>query len=299
LEAHLISPTGTDVTLFKKKCGFTSESFNFALTDDAPNNFSCPPPNNGAAKKPASPLSAFIGQSSTGTWTLKIKDLNEGSGGSFDGFQIEFCATVALQPPYLVNNNVLYLTSGTNKGITSDLLQTDDPNNTHAQLVYTLVSVPKNGALEKNFGATLKPGDQFTQADIDNGALRFFDYGGPGDTDGFRFVVTDNEGGFVATPTFVISTIVVATQEPVDFSSHISLFPNPANGGIWVAMDRQATVDTRITVFDASGRLVQQTVLPAGADRLHLSTTGMAKGLYAVRLETEGGVGVKRFVVAE
>jgi subtilisin-like proprotein convertase family protein len=299
LEAHLISPFGSDVILFKKKCGFSSSSFNFGLDDDAPTAFACPPPNNGGVKRPQNPLSVLNGQNSAGVWTLKVKDLNEGGGGSLDGFQIEFCATVALQPPVLINNNILYLTSGMNKGITPDLLQTDDPNNTHDQLIYTLVTVPKSGDLQKNYGGALKPGAQFTQADIDNGAIRYFDYGGPGVVDGFRFVVTDNEGGFIATPTFVISTVVVATQEPTDFSSHISLFPNPTRDGVWVALDRQAVADTRLTVFDASGRLVQTAVLPAGSDRLHLSTAGFSGGLYAVRMEYAGAVGVKRFVVSE
>jgi subtilisin-like proprotein convertase family protein len=297
LEVALISPTGTTVNLFKKRCGNTSVQFSFGLDDESPAAFYCPPPNNGAVMRPVSPLAAFIGQNSTGAWTLRVRDDNPGSGGSIDDWKVEFCAAISLQPPYLVNNNTLNLDPGTNKEITNDLLLTEDPNNTHDQLVYTLVTVPHNGQLTKNFGGAMKPGDQFTQSDIDNHGLRYYDYGNATGPDGFRFVVTDNEGGFVATPLFTINTIPTATHEAADLSGHFVLFPNPADEAVWVAFDRTATTVTRVSLFDAGGRLVSTSVLPAGSDRIRLVTADLAKGMYAVRVETEQAVGVRKLMV--
>ncbi len=82
-EAHLISPAGTDVLLWKDKCGGYNGSFNFGLDDAAPGVFPCPPNNTGNFYRPVNPLSPLIGQTSTGTWTLRLKDNVIGSGGTF------------------------------------------------------------------------------------------------------------------------------------------------------------------------------------------------------------------------
>jgi subtilisin-like proprotein convertase family protein len=117
LDVHLISPQGTDITLWTAKCGNYNGVFNLRLTDEAPNAFACPPPTNGAAYRPQNPLAPLIGENSTGTWTLRASDTEIGGGGVFEAFQLEFCSEVTVNPPYLVNNNPLYLDPGNNKGI--------------------------------------------------------------------------------------------------------------------------------------------------------------------------------------
>jgi len=297
LQATLISPQGTQVLLFKDKCGNYNGSFNFSLNDDAINPFYCPPPNNGTAMKPQNPLTLFIGENSTGVWKLRVKDNVSSSGGSLDNFRLEFCASVSLQPPVLVNNNTLQLSPGTNQVISPDLLLADDPNNTHSQLIFTLVSIPQYGILQKNFGGQLLPGAQFTQADLDNGAIRFFDFGANAGPDGFRFVVTDGEGGFVATPKFNINTVIVGTDSPAKAQTYFSLYPNPASDAVWLTLDRAASSETRIRLFDAAGRLVQTETMPAGADHVQVPIGNLPKGMYAVRVENEAGVGTEKLVL--
>ncbi|MBP6827632.1 MAG: proprotein convertase P-domain-containing protein, partial [Saprospiraceae bacterium] len=82
LEAHLISPQGTDVLLFKEKCGNFNGFFNFGMDDDAPGAFPCPPANNAQFYRPQNPLSPFYGHNNAGPWTLRIKDNVIGGGGS-------------------------------------------------------------------------------------------------------------------------------------------------------------------------------------------------------------------------
>ncbi len=296
LEAHLISPTGTDVLLFKDKCGNYSGSFNFGLNDSSPSNFPCPPANNGNAYKPVNSLAPFAGQSSTGTWTLRVKDNVIGSGGTLSAFQLEFCASVSLNPPFIVNNKIMHLDPGTNQVITTDLLLVDDANNTHAQLVFTLVTVPQYGQLENNYGGALQPGAQFTQADLDAGAIRYFSYGNT-PPDGFRFTVTDGEGGFLATPKFVIQTMIVGTQEPGGTGPTFSLFPNPATETVWIALDRPATSNLQVRLFSVNGQLMQNAELSLGADRLAIPVKSLPKGVYMVRIESASGTSLHKLVV--
>jgi subtilisin-like proprotein convertase family protein len=199
-EAHLISPAGTDVLLWKDKCGGYNGSFNFGLDDAAPGAFPCPPNNTGSFYRPVNPLSPILGQTSTGTWTLRLKDNVLGSGGTFQAFKMEFCASLAVSPPFLVKNNVMPVATGGNRVITPDFLLVEDTDNTHAELTFTVMTEPNDGVVDRSNVGTLHAGDQFTQANLDAGEIRFFDYGGSADPDGFLFMVTDSEGGFYGTP---------------------------------------------------------------------------------------------------
>ncbi|HMX40473.1 MAG TPA: cadherin-like domain-containing protein, partial [Saprospiraceae bacterium] len=296
LDARLISPQGTEVILFKNRCGGLSISFDFRLDDNALAPFSCPPGNLGLLYRPESPLSALKGQNSTGTWILRVKDTQSSSGGNLDDFQLEFCADVTLNPPFLVNNNPLSIISGTNASIGADLLRADDPNNSHAQLHFTLLSVPAHGELQLN-GSALQIGATFTQADIDGGALRFYDWGGSSAEDGFRFVVSDKEGGFVATPKFRILPTSVSAFEPRTPTLDFGLAPNPASQSAWLTLSAPAEADARVRLLNATGQVLQSSILPRGTERLQLTLAGLPQGIYWVQVESADATGVKKLVV--
>ena len=296
LDVRLISPAGTEIVLFKNRCGNYNGNFNVKFDDIAQAAFSCPPSNTGTSYRPENPLSPLVGQTSAGPWRLRVKDTELSSGGTIDGFQIEFCAAATINPPFLVNNNTLKIVTGTNAIITPDLLRVDDANNTHAQLIFTLVSVPKNGELRLN-GNILEPGAQFSQYDVDLERLRFYDYGARSALDGFRFVATDNEGGFVATPKFNIQPEGVDTDEPGQGALDFGLFPNPATESVWVAFDQPATSDAWIRMFNMAGQLVQSAQLPQGSSRLQLPLAQLPQGVYAVQVESATATGVKKLVV--
>jgi subtilisin-like proprotein convertase family protein len=296
LDVRLISPKGTEIVLFKNRCGNYNGNFNLKFDDISQIAFSCPPSNIGTSYRPESPLTPLVGQTSEGTWTLRVKDTEISSGGTIDAFQIEFCAAASINPPFLVNNNTLQIVSGANAVITPELLRVDDANNTHAQLTFILLSVPQNGELRLN-GNVLQPGGQFTQEDIDLGHLQFFDNGATNLLDGFRFVATDNEGGFVATPKFNIKREGVGTDEPGKTTLTFGLSPNPATESVWVTFDRPATTDMQIRMFNMGGQLIQSVQLPQGSSRLQLLLSNLPQGVYAVQVESEQGTGVKKLVV--
>lgn len=297
LDARLISPQGTEVILFKNKCGNYNGYFNMGFDDDAPGAFPCPPANNAQFYEAQNPLSPFYGQSNVGTWTLRIKDNTVTGGGTIEIFKLEFCTAASVTPPYLVNNNPLVIQTGLNDVITPALLLVEDPNNTHAQLTFTLVTVPKYGDLLMDGVGNLKPGDHFTQADLDANKLHFYDYGINAGPDGFRFTVSDGENGYLGTPKFIIQPQGVGTGEPDLRSIRFSLFPNPADHYFWLLLDAAAGSETRVSVYNTAGQLVKIAAIPAGTERLQIQVNDLPKGVYAVRLEGEKGAGVKKLVL--
>jgi subtilisin-like proprotein convertase family protein len=294
LQFTLISPQGTQVLLFKDKCGGYNGSFNFGFDDAASGVFPCPPPNNGQSYRAQFLMSAFNGQNSTGTWTLRVKDNAIGSAGSISDFSLEFCELQAQNPPFLVQNNPLQLDPGSNQLIPSVLLQASDANNGPAQLIFTLMTLPQKGLLQKD-GVALKVGDHFTQADIDGNQLRYFDYGWNAGSDAFRFSVTDGEGGMIS-DIFHIQPFPVGTtnpNQPVLFA----LAPNPALETVRLSIPEPFSIQSNITLTDISGRQIGQWTLEPGASFLQIRVADLPSGVYVVGFENTHGRGIRKLVL--
>lgn len=292
LEAHLISPAGTDVLLWKDKCGAYSGGFNFAMSDGGV-AFACPPSNSGATLKPVGSLSSLIGESTAGSWTLRVKDNAISSGGTLSGFALKLCAGIALNPPSLITNNPLTLPAGTNAAILDNLLKATDPNNGPAQLVFTVMTLPKHGLLNIN-GLNASVGAQFTQQDISNGGVRYYDYGLNQGQDDFCFSVTDGEGGLVSGDFLIMPA--VGTHTPANHFG-FDLAPNPASDLAVLTLAEPLESDARVTLFNAAGQMVRSWQLPAGAYSLRLSLQEVPRGVYAVAIENAAMKGVKKLVL--
>ncbi len=292
LEVRLIGPSGTNVLLWKDKCA-SNVSFNVGMDDSAAGPFGCPPPNTGVAYKPAEPLSAFNGESSAGVWTLRVKDNVQGSGGTLAAFELEICSSVALNPPLIATNSPLTLPSGANAVIGDNLLKANDANNGPSSLIFSLMSLPAHGQLTVN-GVIASLGSQFTQADISNGGLRYFDYGLQLGQDNFNFSVTDGEGG-LANGTFLVQPTVGIRE--LDARVAFDLSPNPASASALLSLNQPLSSDARVTVLNVAGQAVTTLQLPAGAYSLRLELNGLPKGVYAVSLESEKLKSIKKLVV--
>ncbi len=293
LEAHLISPAGTDVLLWKDRCSSYNGGFNISFDDGAGAAFTCPPPNNNAASKANGLLGAFYGQNALGEWTLRVKDNTQSSGGAITGFELQICSNEATNPPLITANNLLTLPSGTNATIDASLLKAEDSNNTADQLIFTLISIPQNGLLQMN-GGDQSIGAQFTQADIDNGSLRYFDYGLNAGPDAFRFVVSDNEGG-MATGTFQISPLV-DTKDLVN-TLRFDLSPNPANEVLRLSLSQPLQSDAQVWMYNSAGQRVRTYTLAAGNAFLSLQIADLPDGVYAVSIGNDTVRGLKKVVV--
>ena len=93
-------------------------------------------------------------------------------------------------------------TAGANLGLTlaegatvvldGTRLQTNDVDNTTAQLVYTVTSLPAHGTVNLN-GAALAANGTFTQADLDAGRVTYTHDSSENFSDAFSFTVSDGQ----------------------------------------------------------------------------------------------------------
>jgi subtilisin-like proprotein convertase family protein len=112
LDFNLQSPFGTSVQIMAQSCS-SQDNFNLNLDDEAAaGSWPCPP-TGGGTYQPSSPLSAFDGQNSSGTWTLRIDDNANLDGGSLNGWGLQICtagagptATNTPVPPTATNTPV-------------------------------------------------------------------------------------------------------------------------------------------------------------------------------------------------
>ena len=128
LTATLISPSGTQVQLFAQPCTSADIQNISATFDDSGANVVCgTDPGITGVVKSTQVLSAFNGQSSTGTWTLRILDGFNQDGGSLNSWSINICTI----QPLSVDDNVIAI---------SDVVIYPNPNNGNFNIQFTSTS---------------------------------------------------------------------------------------------------------------------------------------------------------------
>jgi subtilisin-like proprotein convertase family protein len=295
IDARLLAPSGTEVILFKSKCGNSTGNFKFGIDDQAAVLFLCPPTDDQphkADQTAGNALANFNGQSANGVWKLKIKDVTAGSGGQLSTWKLQVCGAGTGNPPVLVNKLPTTVIPGTNQTISTDKLLCTDPNNSAGQLIYTLVSTPKRGDLRLNGGAPLLAGSQFSQAQIDGGALGYFHFGGKFD-DAFTFTVIDGEGGFIGTTKYDIFYDVTAINETqlLDFQ----LVPNPATDQVSL-LRNDAKGEIELEIRATTGQLLLRQTIAAGQNKANFSVSNLPQGVYFVSIKMGEKTGTQRLV---
>ena len=296
LTISVLNPAGAEVILVDKKCGNSSGTFSFGFDDQAPLTFACPPSQSGVAYKAEGSLATNNGSNGLGAWKLRVKDGVVGSGGTLSMFEIEICGSVTASEINIINNNIMQVMPGNNKAITSDFLKSASTaaGVSDGQLVYTLVTLPIYGDLRRN-GVVLHAGDQFTQQELNDSAIRYYDYNTSHvGNDQFRFTVIDGQGGFRGTPAFQIQQFPVGTDE-----AHLIAFtlsPNPTSGDTYLRLPEAANADMTVQVYNMSGQLMRQSNLPSGEMEHTIHSEGLAKGMYVIAIHSARGVGYRKFV---
>ena len=291
LTAYLQAPDGDRVKLFGNECGNQS-NFNCAFDDESPTNFSCPL-NSQETYKPEIALSDLNGKDIAGLWILQLDDNVTGNSGKFEQATIEICSNVSLNPPILINNNVLELPPGTRDVIQSPQMLTTDPDNTFDQLLYTLVTAPQHGQLQLNL-VTLQIGDQWTQNDIQLNNLTYLHSDDGSESDMLRFDVVDGEGGWVEITNFNITiddSFVTSTLDN-KFDNEITIYPNPADESLYIS---HKTIDVlSIKILDLAGRILSN---HSNNRNNMINTSNLDNGVYLVEITSEKKKSVKKIVI--
>jgi len=283
LTFSLISPSGTEVVLVSNRC-LSSQNFNCGFTDASPQEIDCP---FNKTYMPEEPLSAFLGEPIMGDWKFNINDATAGGGGQFQEFELQICSNAALNSPYLVNNNTLEVPTGMANRLNIDVLLTEDDNNTSEELLYTIITMPLYGTMQIS-GAEASVGSQFTQADIQNGKVRYMNTDTSSDSDNFTFTVIDGEGGWIDITEFDIfmgDDFMSGVEDLSEFLM-VDIFPNPTSDLSIVSINNTFGMDYSVKLLSMKGQMISNQKL-TGDQQFEIDATEIPSGVYLLSIESE------------
>jgi len=99
--------------------------------------------------------------------------------------------------------------------------------------------------------------------------------------------------------TIVRDSGAVSVNDLPDFSGNVTMFPNPATTEMTIDFSQISTAPESVEIYDAYGRLVSQEVVNNINNRMVVSLTNYAEGIYFVKLYFANGVATKRLIKAE
>jgi Cadherin-like len=135
--------------------------------------------------------------------------------GASDGKTTSIEVTPVNDIPMWQSNRSLITSQGETAAIASNQSRASDVEDGASGLTYELSALPSHGALLMN-GNTLTLASNFTQADIDNGAVSYKHNGSNNASDSFKFTVSDSAAGksVVHAVTISIATTPVIVITP-------------------------------------------------------------------------------------
>jgi subtilisin-like proprotein convertase family protein len=287
LRGNLRSPSGKQIRLWSLQCSNINGNFDFSVNDDSPIAFACPP-DKGQTYKSLQPLDTFAGDPLAGTWTFVLEDILSGSGGQLSEWTLEYCANVALNPPYNVRNNTLVIAPGTIGFIHADFLLSEDQDNGPSDLRYTVVRGPRKGTL-LNQGNAFGAGATFTQQDINNWHIAYQHGSAEEEEDDFQFTVEDGNGGWYGIATFAIRTDnSVSVTDPGRAPIDMQIWPNPARDQIRLRVPGQDMSDAHIWLYNQVGQAVPVRPLRESEQQILLQTDHLPTGTYFLQVILDG-----------
>ena len=94
-------------------------------------------------------------------------------------------------------------------------------------------------------------------------------------------------------PFIINGTIVLGTNDN-QFSNKVALYPNPAKNTLTIS-DASNSANASIEITDISGRIVKS--LNAGfSNELVINVSELTSGNYILKLKSENGTAVKKFI---
>ncbi len=292
----LISPSGTEVPLFTRRCGNLSH-YNLGFDDNSPIELGCPLIS-GQRYQPQEPLANFAGEPLEGIWTMELRRYNSGSSGRWDGWSMEVCANLSLPGLQLTQIDTLFAPPLERTRITSSLLRVENGSTTNENIKFTVIEPPALGSLIFD-NTDQSAGFVFTQQDILDGRVRYrADIDGEGD-DHFTFSVIDDESAWTGPDTFFIAIREDAVSNTTEISStsEFKVFPNPTGGHVTLQKSSDTNQSVQIRLYNSTGQLVHNSVqlLNGGVTQLELSN--LSPGLYVVQMSTEANTFSERLII--
>ena len=294
LAVTLVSPAGTEVKLFADQCGFSSRQFSLGFDDESNLDFTCSTTFTGQLYRPQDSLTVFIGEGTSGDWTLIVDDSTAGSGGMITAWNLELCGSIAPEMPALTVNPLDVLVGGESVLDPFNLLASSSDLGPD-RLLYTIVKAPSQGTL-LNGSTALQSGDQFSQEMISSGAISYRHEVNDTVADALTFTVINQMGGWVPITTLPIQvsgTVSVKNEIP---ENDWMVYPNPARQSLSVEVEASWSPQL-LRIFDLHGKLLLEKPWANGNQRTELSLQALSSGTYVIQMVTDSHVGTRKVVV--
>jgi hypothetical protein len=201
-----------------------------------------------------------------GTWTLRVRDFNNGAGGSLDGWSLELCGSIPLSSgPIATTNLPLELFELRSAILGTSSLNFTDPDSDPPNIRIMLLQDPVLGSLLKG-PDTLSAGDVFTLADLQAGLVTYAAGLVLSDTtELISLIAFDEKKNWSGRFTFkinLLNDVSIPTREE-SVESPFRLFPNPTTGNVY--LENQGPIQARYRWFDATGRLIRSGIIPGNS----------------------------------
>jgi len=112
--------------------------------------------------------------------------------------------------------------------------------------------------------------------------------------------LADYTGSSVYT-SFAIMPVVYEQLPDTDpderFEGHVLVYPNPVADDVWVEFKEMSAGAVQLQLFNLSGQLIFQQDFPPYQTLIHLSTTGLATGVYVLRITGNQGTSNIKLVI--
>lgn len=277
LSLSLTSPAATTVALVNAVCDSDNDmALNF---DDEASVAVVPcPPTGDVTVTPAAALTAFDGQSSTGTWTLTVADGADADGGNLTGWGLSICRLTATPIP------VTWLRfTGVKQDNTSSLLSwsVNEYNNHHYDIERSVDGI-RFTAIGTLNASSNGAGNQRDYYFTDIRPLVGKNY--------YRLKQVDVDGRFTYSNTIVL----LFTQTKGGYA----VYPNPTRNQFQVVSGVQAK-QVQLQLFDAAGKMMlqQQFEQVAVGQVLNVNVARLAKGMYTLQIGNGDQVQTQKLVI--
>ena len=173
--------------------------------------------------------------------------------------------------------------------ITGRKFQTNNyPNFGDVSLIVT--DTAGNIKYVKTWGDTLNDSGLSIKQTYDGGyaIAGYYNYGDP-----YLYVVYGPDMGFYL-KTDQYGNITNINDQYNFNTNHISAFPNPATDNITIDVSSSLNTHSTIEILNIQGQTILQKQLQQ--DKTNINISGLAKGVYIVKVQTEKGETVKKFV---
>ncbi len=276
LTVSLVSPLGTEVTLFSGVCG-SNANFKLSFDDQAPSATIPCPPTSGATRQPAQPLAAFNGEDKAGVWTLKVADGFNQDGGSLTGWGLTFC--VGQPTPFPVKWLTFTGKKNENNTVLLQWSTVSEINNDHFEIERSSNGIEYN-LIGKMNAATGGGEQQYLYND--NKPVFGVNY--------YRLKQVDKDGKF----TYSKIVKVIVSKSGVQYL----VYPNPT---VDKSIVRMLTDMNNVTLRlnDALGKVIYKksiAVVKAG-EEIEIPVKAFGKGVYVLSINTANSSHIEKVMV--